>query len=80
MPSLLTSDLAAVSAGSHLYLYYQNGHELRETQSTDGKAWTANSTAIAADLDENGSAITAYFVKYDGGYGGKSTARFVPIS
>ncbi|OTA69476.1 hypothetical protein K449DRAFT_428923 [Hypoxylon sp. EC38] len=79
MPSLINSDLAAVSTGSGLYLYYQNDKSLHETYSADGKSWTASSTTVSDDLSDEGSPITAYYVKYDGSMDKKETIHVVYI-
>ncbi|OTA97945.1 hypothetical protein M434DRAFT_26343 [Hypoxylon sp. CO27-5] len=79
MPSLINSDLAAVSTGSGLYLYYQNDRSLHETYSADGKSWTASSTIVSDDLSDEGSPITAYYVKYDGSMDKKETIHVVYI-
>ncbi|KAI0148147.1 hypothetical protein F4776DRAFT_660320 [Hypoxylon sp. NC0597] len=77
MPSLINSDLAAVSTSSGLYLYYQDGQSIYETSSTDGKVWAASSTTVSDDLSSNGSPITAYHVKYDGSIDKKETIHVV---
>ncbi|KAI1142790.1 hypothetical protein F5Y05DRAFT_366187 [Hypoxylon sp. FL0543] len=73
MAPLINSDLAAVSTGSTLYLYYQDGQSIRETSSQDGKSWTASSTTVSDELSPDGSPFTAYHVKYDGSLDSKET-------
>lgn len=74
MPSLGGTDLAAVSTGSKLYLYYQNGNNIYETSSDkDGSNWTASSATVGSNAKGEGSPLTAYYVAHDGVFGGKST-------
>ncbi|KAF7155586.1 hypothetical protein CNMCM5623_008128 [Aspergillus felis] len=73
MPSLQSTDLAAVSTGSKLYLYYQNDSSIHEAHSDDGSSWTTSSTIVGEDCNPNGSAITAYHMKNDGSFGKKET-------
>lgn len=74
MPAVVTSDFAAISDGSTIYVYYQNNaNELREVTSPDGSKWTETPSAVADKLNAGGSPITAYYVKYDGTAGGKSS-------
>jgi len=79
MPSLSGTDLAVVSTGSILYLYYQNGTDIHETFSDeDGAHWTASSTIVGSNAKVDGSPLTAYYLKNDGVLGGKSTVCEAP--
>lgn len=76
MGAIVTSDFAAISDGSTIYVYYQSdANELREVTSSDGSKWTETSSAVAGKLNAGGSPITAYFVKNDGTAGGKSSVK-----
>ena len=68
MPSLLTSELAAVSTGFEFYLFYQDGTNILQAHSADNNSWTTDSTAIAEDGLYSGSALTAYFVASDANF------------
>ncbi|KAL8387982.1 hypothetical protein RB595_009531 [Gaeumannomyces hyphopodioides] len=72
--SLQSTDIAVVSAGSDMYAYFQgNDTKIYEVKSLDGKEWTKSSTAVTDAANANGSAITAYYVHYDGMFDKKST-------
>jgi len=75
MPSIQTTDLAAVSTESKLYIYYQDNTNILEASSENGSSWTVSSTVVGDGCKNEGSAITAYYVKCDGSYSGKSTVR-----
>ncbi|KAA8651600.1 protein kinase ssp1 [Aspergillus tanneri] len=78
MGALTTSDYAAATDGSQIYLYYQNeSGELREVTSADGSIWTETPSAVATKLNLGGSPITAYYVKHDGTSQGKSSIHVI---
>ncbi|KAJ5493634.1 hypothetical protein N7463_009721 [Penicillium fimorum] len=74
MGALTTTDYAAVSDGTQIYLYYQNeSGQIREVTSLDGSHWTENHAPVAENLNLGGSPITAYYVAHDGTVGNKSS-------
>ena len=73
MPSLLTTELAAVSTGDDFYLFYQDGTNILQAHSTDNNSWATDSTAIAEDGLYSGSALTAYYVVSDANFSQKPT-------
>ncbi|KAI9038691.1 uncharacterized protein KD926_010531 [Aspergillus affinis] len=80
MPAIVTSDFAAASDGSTIWVYYQNdANELREVTSSDGSKWTETSSAVADKLNAGGSPITAYYIKNDGTAGGKPAIHVIYI-
>ncbi|KAL4789567.1 hypothetical protein BDV19DRAFT_394941 [Aspergillus venezuelensis] len=74
--SLQNTDLAAVSTGKELYLYYQQGTEIYEVVSKDGTEWTVSDKPVGDKLKAWGSSITAYYAAHEGGgpFKNKSTA------
>ncbi|KAF7596818.1 protein kinase ssp1 [Aspergillus hancockii] len=78
MSSLVNTALAAVTTdGKDSFLYYQSGQEIREAHSASGTSWTAVASTVATNASFGGSALTAYYVKQDGDFGGKSTIHVV---
>ncbi|KXG49285.1 uncharacterized protein PGRI_031550 [Penicillium griseofulvum] len=72
MAALTSSDYAAVSDGTKIYLYYQNGaSQILEVTSSDGSSWTESPNPVADKLNPAGSPITAYYVANDGAEGNK---------
>ncbi|KAL4883700.1 hypothetical protein BJY04DRAFT_216048 [Aspergillus karnatakaensis] len=73
--SLQNTDLAAVSTDRALYLYYQQGTEIKEVTSKNGTDWIPTKTPVGDHCKVNGTSITAYFVVHRGGsdFKGKST-------
>jgi len=80
--SLMNSDLAAVSTGEKLYLYYQdNGNKIREASFSPGGSWESSSTVVADDCNGNsGSAITAYFIPHDSSFLNEATIHVIYIN
>ena len=76
MGALTTSDYAATSDGTKIYLYYQNdSNQIREVTSSDGSKWSESNAVVAENLNGGGSPITAYYVAYDGTANKKSTVK-----
>jgi hypothetical protein len=75
--SLQNTDLAAVSTGNELYLYYQQGTEIKEVLSKNGVDWRVSDKNVGDKCKVNGSSITAYYVIHEGGgdFNQKSTVR-----
>ncbi|ESZ96295.1 developmental-specific protein Ssp1 [Sclerotinia borealis F-4128] len=80
MPSLLTTELAVVSVGTDIHLFYQNGQDIFETHSANGQAWVQDTTPIAKDGDYAGSAITAYYVDKDANFYNAHTIHLLYIN
>ncbi|KAJ5320308.1 hypothetical protein N7508_000591 [Penicillium antarcticum] len=78
MGALTTTDYAAVSDGTNIYLYYQTDtNQIHEVTSADGSSWTASQAAVAENLSPGGSPITAYYVANDGTSGKKSAIHVI---
>jgi len=78
--SLQSTDIAVVSAGSTMYAYFQgNDTKIYEVKSSDGKEWTKSPTVVTDSADGNGSALTAYYVQYDGVFDKKPTVSLLHI-
>jgi hypothetical protein len=72
MAALTSSDYAAVSDGTKIYLYYQTeSSQILEVTSSDGSSWTQNPNPVAEKLNPAGSPMTAYYVAHDGSEGDK---------
>ncbi|KAB8302169.1 hypothetical protein EYC80_005616 [Monilinia laxa] len=80
MSSLLSSELAAVSIGNDIHLFYQNGQEILETSSANGQSWAQDTTTIAKDANYAGSAITAYYVDKDANFSKAHTIHLLYIN
>jgi len=79
MAPAISADLAAVTVGSKLYLYYQEGTNIYEVTSEDGVKWTKGSSVVGDDCQDAGSPITAYYVTSDGPFDNKATIHVLYI-
>ncbi|QSZ35227.1 hypothetical protein DSL72_008096 [Monilinia vaccinii-corymbosi] len=80
MPSHLSSELAVVSIGNDIHLFYQNDQKILETRYTNGQAWAQDETPVATDGKSAGSAITAYYVDKDANFSNAHTIHVLYIN